>query len=183
MPLNSQKYRHALAQLGPGPATFTTPPAVFRSWLAEMQIPNDLVEFLLSNALDANLPFPNGHGGMWTPEDIMVLNDQECALHLAGLFAIGNANNGDFIVIDLGDKGRRAGFVPHDELMTECPPGDAREIFVAVADSIDEMLVGVSGEIRRWLDGEERLPHYPADYCDAITLVGRQNKKDREFDP
>ena len=169
MALNSQKYRDALAHLGQKRAVFTDPPEAFHAWLTEKQLPGDLVEFLLGTALAAAVPFPNGSGGMWTPRDVMDLNDQESAILSAGLFAVGSAVNGDFIVIDLRDERRQAGFVGHDEL-AESSSGDVRAIFVPVADSIDEMLVGMSGalwECFRSDAGEQNS--YPCDYCDALT--------------
>jgi hypothetical protein len=168
MALNSQKYRDALANLGPKPASFTAPPAAFHDWLVERQLPNDLADFLQANALGAHVPFPSGCGGMWTPQDIMVLNDQEAAIFAAGLFAVGNATNGDFIVIDLRDERRPAGFVSHDELWGR-PSDDVRAFFILVAESLDEMLTGMSGALWECLRGEKRELRYPTDYCDALS--------------
>ena len=116
MGLNAQKCRDALAGLGPEQPVFIEPPADFRAWLAQKRLPSDVVQFLLRTAVAANVPFPTDTGGMWTPRDIMVLNDQESDLLARGLLAVGNSTNGDFIVIDLRDERRQAGFVGHDEL-------------------------------------------------------------------
>src|SRR5437773_92565 len=106
MALDAQKYRDALADLGPEWPVFIDPPGNFRAWLAERRLPADVVEFLLKTAVAGNIPFPSGCGGMWSPDDIMVLNDHESAILADGLLAVGNSTNGDFIVIDLRDDQR-----------------------------------------------------------------------------
>jgi hypothetical protein len=179
MPLNSQKCRDALAGLGPEQPVFIDPPADFRAWLAQKRLPGDVVEFLLRTAVAANVPFPSGCGGMWTPHDIMVLNDQESDILAGGLLAVGNSTNGDFIVINLRDDQRQAGFVGHDELARNYAEarswGDVREIFAPVADSLDEMLAGISADNWEYLRGETSdWGRYPRDYCDALSW--RKNK-------
>jgi hypothetical protein len=176
MALNAQKCRLALADLGPGQPVFIDPPAEFCTWLAEKQLPGDVVEFLLGTAVVADVPFPSGCGGWWTPQNTMVLNDQEPNILAGGLFAVGNSGNGDFIVIDLRDECRQAGFVSHDELWEDCGEArswtDVREIFAPVADSLDEMLAGMSGDQWKFLRGDPGNGYpcdfYPRDYCDAI---------------
>ena len=173
MALNAQDYRSALTHLGPEQPAFIDAPAAFRKWLAEKQLPGDVVEFLVGTAVAANVPFPNGCGGMWTPRDIRVLNDQESDLLAGGLLAVGNTINGDFIVIDLRDDQRRSGFVGHDELARNYEAArlwrDVREIFVPVATSLDKMLVGMSGALWEYLRGERPEKNmYPCDYCDAL---------------
>jgi hypothetical protein len=180
MALNAQKYRDALTHLGHEKPVFIDPPGAFRIWLAEKQLPGDVVEFLLGTAVAENVPFPNGCGGMWTPRDIMVLNDQESDILAGGLLAVGNSINGDFIVIDLRDDQRQAGFVGHDELARNYEAarswGDVREIFVPVADSLHEMLVDMSGVLWAYFRGEtSEQNHYPCDYCDALSW--RENKQ------
>ena len=174
MALNAQKCRNALTYLGYKQPAFIDPPADFRAWLAEKQLPGDVVEFLLGVAVAANVPFPNGCGGMWPPRDIMDLNDQESDILAGGLLAVGNSTNGDFIVIDLRDGQRRAGFVGHDELARNYEEAkswnDVREIFAPVADSLDEMLVNVSGVLWECFRGDEPEENrYPCDYCDAVS--------------
>src|SRR4051794_12005813 len=116
MALDVQRCREALAGLGPEQPVFIDPPADFHAWLTQKRLPGDVVEFLLRTAVAANVPFPSGSGGMWPPCDLMVLNDQEADILAGGLLAVGNSTNGDFIVIDLRDEQRQAGFVSHDEL-------------------------------------------------------------------
>jgi hypothetical protein len=176
MALKAQKCRDALAHLGPEQPVFIDPPADFRGWLAEKQLPADVVEFLLGTTVAANVPFPSGCGGIWTPRDIMVLNDQESDILAGGLLAVGNSTNGDFIVIDLRDDGRQAGFVGHDELARDYEEArswtDVREIFAPVADSLDEMLAGMSGDHWKFLRGDPSNGYprdfYPRDYCDVL---------------
>jgi hypothetical protein len=174
MALNAQKCRDALADLGPEQPVFIDPSADFRAWLAQKRLPGDVVEFLLRTAVAANVPFPSGCGGMWTLRDIMVLNDQESDILAGGLLAVGNSTNGDFIVIDLRDDQRQAGFVSHDELWRNYEEarswGDVREIFAPVADSLDEMLAGMSADHWEYLRGEtSERGRYPWDYYDALS--------------
>ena len=174
MGLNAQKCRDALAGLGPEQPVFIEPPADFRAWLAQKRLPSDVVQFLLRTAVAANVPFPTDTGGMWTPRDIMVLNDQESDLLARGLLAVGNSTNGDFIVIDVRDDRRQAGFVGHDELARSYEEArswtDVREIFAPVADSLDEMLAAMSADHWGYLRGEtSEWGRYPRDYCDAVS--------------
>jgi hypothetical protein len=86
---------------------------------------------------------------------------------------VGNAINGDFIVIDLRSEQRQAGFVGHDELARNYEEArlwrDVREIFVPVAASLDELLVGMSGALWECFRGEApERNRYPCDYCDAV---------------
>lgn len=157
MALDAQKCRDALVGLGPEQPVFIDPPAHFRAWLAEKGLPGDVVEFLLHTSVAENVPFPSGCGGVWPPRDIMALNDQEADILAAGLFAVGNSTDGDFIVIDLRDERRQAGFVSHDELWEGKAWTDVQEIFARVADSLDEMLAGMSSD------------HCPQDYYDALS--------------
>jgi hypothetical protein len=134
-----------------------------------------VVEFLLRTAVAANIPFPSGCGGMWTPHDIMLLNDQEAAILAGGLLAVGNSTNGDFIVIDLLDEPRQARFVGHDELWDTGSWTDVREIFAPVADSLDEMLAAMSADHWDYVRGKtSKWCRYPRDYCDALSW--RKNK-------
>lgn len=181
MALNSQKYREALATLGPERPAFVEPGADFRAWLADKRLPHDVVDFLLKNAIAENLPFPSGCGGVWPPRDLMILNDQESSFLAGELLAVGNTITGDFIAIDLRDEGRRAGFVGHDELAGGYAEArhlkdDPRAIFVQIADSLDELLAGVSRGLREGFKSEPRGVHtYPIDYCDAVSW---DDKKD-----
>ena len=179
MALSAQGYRDALTHLGHEQPVFIDPPAPFRKWLAEKQLPCDVAEFLVGTALAAHVPFPNGCGGMWTPRDIMVLNDQESDILGGGLLALGTAVNGDFIVMDLHSELRQAGFVGHDELARNYEEArawrDVREIFVPVAASLDEMLVCMSVALWGYFRGEApEQSLYPCDYCDA--LLWQKNK-------
>jgi hypothetical protein len=175
MALNAQKSRDVLTGLGREQALFIEPPAKFRAWLSQKQLSGDVVDFLVATAVAANVPFPNGCGGMRTPRDIMVLNDQEPDMLAGGLLAVGNSTSGDFIVIDLRDDQRQAGFVGHDELARNYEEAQSwrnvREIFAPVADSLDEMLAGMSADHWRYWRGEttSERPGYPWDYCDALS--------------
>jgi len=154
--LDPRKYREILSGLGPVAPVFTKPDDKFREWLSEKRVPTALATFLIENAVCKDVPFEGGCGGMWTPEDIMALNDQESAILACRLLALGNSTNGDFIAIDLTEGIDEVGFVSHDELW-ENPPGGVREIFIPVDKSIHEMLAGMSGP-----------DDYPADYSSAI---------------
>jgi hypothetical protein len=100
----------------------------------------------------------------------MLLNDQEAALLAGGLLAVGNSTNGDFIVIDLRDERRQAGFVGHDELWDAASWTDVREIFAPVAESLDEMLAAMSADHWDYLRGKtSKWGRYPRDYCDALS--------------
>ena len=173
MMLDSQKYREALSNLGPESAVFVEPPIHFREWLNEKRLPTELANFLVSNAIRDELPFPTGCGGMWTAQEIMELNDQEPAILGGGLFAVGNAINGDFIVLDLAEGAHGAGFVSHDELW-EGPPRPVREFYVAVSESIHEMLAGISSELRAWIAGSRTGSNFPIDYCSALERTQSQ---------
>lgn len=168
MQLDATQYRLALANLGSKAAVFTDPPAHFRNWLVEKGLPGPLVDFLVANSIQSELPFPGGSGGMWTPEDIMELNDQESAILACGLLGLGNAINGDFIVLDLAPGTDSVGFVSHDELWGRNPPADVREIYSHVDNSIHEMLAGISLELREWQAGLRTTPDYPIDYGGAL---------------
>jgi hypothetical protein len=167
MKLNSLKYRQALADLGPVSPTFCDPPAEFRNWLDAKGLPTALKDFLIANAVSAGLPFPGGSGGVWTPADIVILNDQESAMLADGLLAVANAINGDFIVVDLAEGVDQVGFVSHDELWERSPP-PVRSIFAPVDASIHELLAGISHELRAWQGGPGEKRGYPIDYCSAI---------------
>lgn len=169
MALNAQKVRDALVGLGPMQPVFVDPPANFHVWMAEKRLPADVVEFLLRTAVSENVPFPSGSGGMWPPNDIMDLNEQEAAMLRSDLLAVGNSTNGDFIVIDLRQAERQAGFVSHDELW-EGLFADTREIFAPVADSLDEMLASMSEDHWNALRSDSyEWGRYPRDYCDALS--------------
>lgn len=174
MKLDPAKYRRALEQLGPERAQFIVPPTSFAKWLVDHAIPKEIATTLLENSFGNNLPWPNGCGGMWPVQDIVGLNDQEASLLAAGLLAVGSAINGDFIVLDLLDPDHRAGFVSHDELW-EHPPQDARTIYLPVADSLDEMLFGISRALRECMANEEiDEPSYPIDGNDAYDWLHRK---------
>jgi hypothetical protein len=185
MALDSQKYRDALAHLGDEQPVFVKPSAAFRAWLAKNRLPADVVDFLLKNAISKSLPFAGGAGGIWSLSDIMVLNDQEWSFLKGGFLAVGNAVNGDFIVVDLRDKRRRAGFVGHDELAGNYSEAahlqdDPRAIFVPVDDSLDGFLSGVSDSLRHSLRSDPLGQHdYPIDYCDALTWRPKKRQKGR----
>jgi hypothetical protein len=173
MALNAQKCRDALAHLGHEQPVFVDAPVAFNTWLTAKQLPTDVVKFLLETAVADHIPFLGGCGGMWTPEDVMVLNDQESDILAGGLLAVGSAINGDFIVIDLRDEQRQAGFVSHDELARNDDEArswtDVREIFVPVAVSLHEMLEGISAQLWECSRREELPRTYPIDFCDAFT--------------
>jgi hypothetical protein len=172
--LSALKFREALAGLGPQQPVFIDPPPEFLAWLAQNRLPDDLVEFLLRTAVAANVPFPSGCGGLWTPREIMALNNEQSDILAGGLLAVGNSTNGDFIVIDVRDDRRQAGFVGHDELARSYEEArswtDVREIFAPVADSLDEMLAAMSADHWGYLRGEtSEWGRYPRDYCDAVS--------------
>ncbi len=136
-------YRAAVRQLTGGEAmTLGTTDPTYRDWLTSRRLPQELTGFLIDNALSSPATF-EGSGGMWTPEDVMTLNDQEEAMPSAGLLAVGNAINGDFIVIDFARGDGTSGFVSHD-LLWEQSTGQLRDAFVPVARSIGEMLHGMT---------------------------------------
>jgi hypothetical protein len=180
MLLDSAKYRSALSALGPRPANFVVPPPVFQEWLEAKSLPPALVRFLIENAVSEGLPFASGTGGMWTPDNIMALNDQESAILAAGLLAIGNTGNGDFIVIDLAEGVNGVGFVSHDELW-DAAPTNVREIFISVDESIHLLLNGMASEDRRWKEASERQKErkYPVDYCSALVRKDRMALADQ----
>lgn len=170
MALDAQKCRNALLGLGPVQPVFIDPSAEFRTWLNQRRLPPDVSEFLLRTAVATNVPFPSGCGGIWTPRDIMVLNDQEENILAGGLLAVGSSTNGDFIVIDLRDGHRQAGFVSHESLWEGNSWTGIREIFAPVADSLDEMLAAMSADDWQALrDDAYKWGGYPRDYCDAIS--------------
>lgn len=173
MKLNSERFREILAGLGPKPAVFTRPPDGYREWLVEKRVPPELVKFLVDNALGDIAPFPNGCGSMWTPDGVMAFNTKAPELLGCGLFAIGSAVNGDYIVIDVTPGTDRAGFVCHAEYwhdFWEHPEVNVRKIFIPVDNSIHELLTGMSDELHGILDGTkdpERPDAYPTDYYAA----------------
>jgi hypothetical protein len=173
MALNSQRYRASLTRLGDEQPVFVEPSAAFRTWLVAKRLPEDVVEFVSENAIAENLAFRTGSGGMWPPQDIVDLNEQESSFLAGGFLAVGNTITGDFIVIDLRDPGRRAGFVGHDELAGNYAEAqhlkdDPRAIFVPVADSLDELLAGVSAALGEGFASDPPGQHsFPIDYCDA----------------
>lgn len=167
MKLDARKYREALSNLGPRPAVFVDAPPEFRRWLEEKRLPSSLVEFLIVNAVNDNIPFPGGSGGVWTPEDIMSLNERDSAILDGGLIALASAINFDFIVVDLAEGTDQVGFVSHDELW-EDSPANVRDVYVPVDESIHEILDGISRELREWMAGTRTSPNYPIDYYSAL---------------
>jgi hypothetical protein len=57
-------------------------------------VPATLATFLIENAVCEGVPFEGGFGGIWTPEDIIALNDQESTMLACRLLAMGNSTNG-----------------------------------------------------------------------------------------
>jgi hypothetical protein len=75
--LRDDLFRPAVKRLtGGGRLTFGAFEPAYRDWVTKKNIPAELREFLLENALSGETSF-NGLGGMWMPKDVMVLNDQE----------------------------------------------------------------------------------------------------------
>jgi hypothetical protein len=104
-------FQAAVRQLSGGEAlTFGTDAPTYIDWLAKTRLPEELTQFLVENALSCETTF-DGAGGMWIPRDVIELNDQEEALSSSGLFGVGNAINGDFIVIDFATGQGCSGFV------------------------------------------------------------------------
>jgi hypothetical protein len=167
MTLDAAKFRDALAKLGPEQPLFIDPPADFRAWLGEKRLPDDVVAFLLDTAIGNTVPFPDGSGGMCPTCDIKCLNEQESDILAAGLLGVGFSINGDFIVIDLRDDARQAGFVSHDDLWEESAK-DAREFFAPVFDSLDGMVARMSVCLRGGAD-------YPCDYYSALSWRKESN--------
>jgi hypothetical protein len=142
--LRPDLFRAAVRRMTGGRAvTFGTSDPAYRDWLIARRLPEELMHFLMENALNSEVSF-DGTGGMWTPELVMRLNDQEEALSSCGLFGVGNAINGDFIVIDFGPGNGTSGFVDHDELARKGPSDDVRDAFASVARSIGGMLHGMT---------------------------------------
>ena len=172
MLLDPAAYRSSLLAMGPPPARFVPPPAEYVRWLTAKPLPAAIAEFLAGNALAVNVPFPTGTGGVWGWSDVIALNDQEGSMLAAGLLAIGNTTNGDFIVIDLRPEVDRAGIVSHDELW-ETRPVNVRSIYAPVDRSIHAMLAAMAAEWNRWrADDAMRFEglRYPVDYSSALQL-------------
>lgn len=124
---------------------FGTGDAGFRDWLARRRLPAELVRFLIENALSFDV-CSDDVGAIYDPEGVMAINDQEETRCLAysGLFGVGNAINGDWIVIDVIEGEGQAGFVDHDALADKGPEDDARDAFMPAARSIGEMIHGLT---------------------------------------
>jgi hypothetical protein len=169
MKLDSRQFREVLSNLGREAAVFTEPPIHYREWLMQRRLPTELVEFLVVNAVSDIVPFPNGCGGMYPPRIIMARNDEVPEVLACGLFVVGSAINGDFIVVDLLEGTDQAGFVCHAEFFGN-PGINVREIFVPVDKSLPDMLAGMSGELHKWIGGKnaEQPDDYPTDYYSAL---------------
>lgn len=155
--LRAELFQAAVRQLSGGEAvTFGTDDPTYIDWLAKRQLPEELKQFLVENALSCETTF-DGTGGMWAPRDVMVLNDQEEALSSSALLGVGNAINGDFIVIDFATGQGRSGFVAHELLADKGPSEDVGDAFMPVARSIGEMLHGMVA-----------VEDFPYDYWDAV---------------
>lgn len=136
-------FRRAIKRLTGGRSVaFGSADTTFHDWLATTQLPQELAHFLGENALNAEASF-DGLGGMWTPDAMMDLNDQE-GLPACGLVGVGSAINGDFIVIDYATGDGASGFVSHDLLWERGRVKDARQAYVPAARSIGEMLHGMT---------------------------------------
>jgi len=135
--------------------TFGCSDPAYRDWLAGRPLPEELTGFLLENALGGEASF-DGLGGMWTPESVMGLNDQESSLPACGLLGVGSAVNGDFLVVDFAKGDGESGFVSHDLLWERNRGGDARLGYVPAARSIGKLLHGLTA-----IDG------FPMDYDSA----------------
>jgi hypothetical protein len=184
--LREDLYRRALQRLtGGSRLTFGVFEPKYRDWLMQKNVPEELREFLLANALSGVTSFA-GLGGMWTPEDVMELNAQEEALSCSGLFGVGDTINGDFIVIDFGMGNGTAGYVSHDLLPEIEASGDARKGFHPVAKSIGEMLHGMT-TVESFPYDYWQASHEPILYdADAVKehrepCLGNTSKRIEEF--
>jgi hypothetical protein len=155
--LRPDLFRAAVRRLTGGEAvTFGTTDPTYRDWLSKKRLPEELKRFLIENSLSCEASF-DGLGGMWTPSLAMELNDQEEALSRNGLFGVGNATNGDFIVIEFTTGEGQSGFVSHDKLWDEGPFPSVRDAFMPVAVSIGDMLHGMTS-----------VEDFPYDYWRAL---------------
>jgi hypothetical protein len=145
MNLRPDLFRAAVRRLTDGETvTFGTTDPTYRDWLSKRQLPEELTQFLIENSLSAEASF-DGFGGMRTPSLIMELNDQEEeGLSGNGLFGVGNAINGDFIVIKFTTGEGQSGYVSHDLLWEPGLSDDEPDPFMPVAVSIGEMLHGLT---------------------------------------
>jgi hypothetical protein len=156
MRLRPDLFRPAVRRLTGGKTvTFGSSDPTYGRWLAKRKLPEELTRFLLENAPSAETSFDCA-GGMWTPKDVMELNDQEKAMPASGLFAVGSAINGDFIVIDFKEGDGASGFVSHDLLRDGKPVKKPRQAYIPVARSIGEMLHGMT-----------TVEQFPYDYWQA----------------
>jgi hypothetical protein len=159
MRIKPELYRKAVLQLpGKHRPQFTLGKVEYQKWLVEANIPSDLIQFLVQNALEAHAPFLDC-GGIMTPEDIMMTNTRENALLSSGLLQVGSAINGDPIVIDFTVVLGQTGYVSHDALWD--PPGlsDPRTYFAPSARSIGEFLHGLTSD-----------DDFPIDYDSATEI-------------
>jgi hypothetical protein len=141
--LRPDLFRLAVRRMTGGRAVvFGSTDPTYRDWLTRRGLPEELIRFLIGNALSAEVSF-DGTGAMWTSESIVGLNDQEQTMPSTGLLGVGNATNGDFIVIDFARGDGTSGFVSHD-LLWERSTGEPRDAFVPVARSIGGLLHGMT---------------------------------------
>jgi hypothetical protein len=145
MHLRPDLFRVAVRRLKGGDAViFGTNDPSYRDWLGKRQLPEELTQFLIENSLSADTSF-DGVGGMWTPNEIMQLNDQEEeGLSGNGLFGVGNTGTGDFIVINFITGDGQSGFVSHDLLPEPDVNREGYDVFKPIAVSIGDLLHGMT---------------------------------------
>jgi hypothetical protein len=113
--------------------------AEFRSWLAEVKAPREIVD-LLAVGLPARQKRRRRLGDrhdLFTEGEIMAENRGEPRCLRAGLLVIGSCINGDPVALDLRKRIGAVGYVSHENVWGD-EGARVRKFFVAVAPSLAE---------------------------------------------
>jgi hypothetical protein len=130
--------------------------AEFAKWIESLyMLPSDLVAFLKKHAPKTNLYA--GAGSIYDQNTIMRENTANSRFLEAGLFILGCAPNGDFIVLDLKEYPGAVGYVSHDRMDFGYEP---RSVFARVCDSIGEFMSRINAD-----DSD-----LPDDYYEAMGI-------------
>ena len=134
--------------------TFGPEDGEYRDWLAKRSYPDELVQFLIENALNHNILILQTFR-LFAPKDIRTYNSFE-SFPEAGFLCFGTVINGDYLVVDYSRGEGVAGFVSH-ELMGSGGPEQTRRSYIPAARSIGEMLHMIT-----------QMGDFPYDYFSAL---------------
>lgn len=149
-----EKTVQQLAQAGGGRVGRASPEVT--RWLESLRlVPPRLVSFLRTHSPKTELWA--GAGCIFDEATIMRRNVDFPGVIQAGLFIIGDAPNGDLVVLDLEKSPGAIGYLMHEQMYSV---RDIRSLFVPICESVGEFISRINAD-------ERDLPN---DYFEAIAL-------------